>query len=379
MTMSTRKILARFPRRRILVAGDIMLDEYLWGAVRRISPEAPVPVVEVQRSSYVLGGAANTAANVRGLGGRPVVLSVLGHDQSGRRMRELLDSAGVACDGLVADGSRPTTSKTRIIAHHQQVVRVDQELRHPIGPDVEAALLARAEELMPGVDGCVLSDYAKGVVTPRFAAEFIRMAREAGKPVVVDPKGTDIGRYRGATVVKPNLHEVGQVLNCDVQGPDAVRAAGQQLLDRLGGSAVLITCGPQGMSLFERGRPPVHIPAEAREVFDVTGAGDTVAGTLSMALSAEAPLEPAARLASCAAGIVVGKVGTAAVQLAELASQWDAKRTGRAKRPSRRAPRLVATRKDCGIGVGTGADVCVGTGGRARRIARALTKCASLS
>jgi D-beta-D-heptose 7-phosphate kinase/D-beta-D-heptose 1-phosphate adenosyltransferase len=317
--MKSRDVLSSFPGKKILVVGDVMLDEYIWGSVRRISPEAPVPVVEVQRRTFVPGGAANTASNVQGLGGQAVLVSVLGRDDAGAQTCDILRSRGVDVDGLLIDDHRPTTTKARVIAHNQQVVRVDQEQRTPASPDLEEALLARFERLLPAVDGCALSDYAKGVASIRVARALIQMARRAGKPVVVDPKGTDYTKYRGATVVKPNLHEAGQALNCELGDADSIRQGGGRLVELLDGSAVLITRGPQGMSLFVGGREPLHIPAEAREVFDVTGAGDTVAGTLAMALAAGAPLDLAARLASCAAGVVVGKVGTAAIQLTELA------------------------------------------------------------
>jgi rfaE bifunctional protein kinase chain/domain len=317
--MRPRDVLSSFPGKKILVVGDVMLDEYIWGSVRRISPEAPVPVVEVQRRTFVPGGAANTALNVQGLGGQAVLVSVLGRDDAGTRTYDILRGRGVDVEGLLIDDHRPTTTKARVIAHSQQVVRVDQEQRTPLAPDVEEALLARFESSLPAVDGCALSDYAKGVVSVRVARELIRRVRRAGKPVVVDPKGTDCTKYRSATVVKPNLNEAGLALNCELGDPESIRRGGGRLVELLDGSAVLITRGAQGMSLFVRGQEPLHIPAEAREVFDVTGAGDTVAATLAMALAAGAPLDLAARLASCAAGIVVGKVGTAAIQLPEVA------------------------------------------------------------
>jgi rfaE bifunctional protein kinase chain/domain len=315
-------LLTRFAGTPVLVAGDAMLDEYVWGTVHRISPEAPVPVVLAQRRTFVPGGAANTAANVRGLGGRAVLLSVVGRDESGRAFTAALADSGVDPAGVVVVEGRPTTTKTRIVAHGQQVVRIDAETRAPLPGEVEDRLLARLDELLPSVRACVLSDYAKGLVTPRFAAELIRRCREAGKPVVVDPKGTDFTRYRGATVVKPNQDEAGKALNVELPDEASVRDAGRRLVEAAGGGAILITRGAQGMSLFEPGIEPVHIPTEAREVYDVTGAGDTVAGTLAVALAAGAPLELAARLASAAAGIVVGHVGTAAIQFDDLAKRW---------------------------------------------------------
>jgi rfaE bifunctional protein kinase chain/domain len=333
--------LSLFPGMRILVTGDLMLDEYIWGSVQRISPEAPVPVVEVQRRTFVPGGAANTAANVCGLGGQAVLLSVVGRDDAGTTVCAVLRDGGVTTEAVLPVEGRRTTTKTRIIAHSQQVVRLDEETRMPLPAEVEERLLARLDDLLPTVQGCVLSDYAKGLVTPRFAAELIRKCRQAGKPVVVDPKGTDYAKYRGATVLKPNQNEAGKALNRELKDEVGVCEAGRQLLDMADGGAILITRGSQGLSLFEPGRTPVHVPAQAHEVFDVTGAGDTVAGTLAMALAANASLEQATRLASCAAGIVVGKVGTAAIQFKELVKEWN----GKGRRPGPGSGRLPSKDK----------------------------------
>jgi D-beta-D-heptose 7-phosphate kinase/D-beta-D-heptose 1-phosphate adenosyltransferase len=278
--------------------------------------------------------ATNAALNVQGLGGQAVLLGVLGRDEAAAKTCEILRNSGVDVGGVVTEDGRPTTTNVRVIAHNQQVVRVDQERRAPVSADTEGALLAQVERRLPAAEGRVLSDYAKGVVSARFAKEFIRTARRAGKPVIVDPKGADYSKYRGATVLKPDLHEAGRVLNCELSDLDGVLQGGRRLLDLLGDSAVLVTRGPQGMSLFVRGAEPVRIPAEAREVFDVTGAGDTVAGTLVIALAAGAPLEQTARLASCAAGIIVSKFGTAAIQLAELARA----QAGPAPRPGGHPP-----------------------------------------
>jgi D-beta-D-heptose 7-phosphate kinase/D-beta-D-heptose 1-phosphate adenosyltransferase len=312
-------LLTRFRGCPVLVAGDLMLDEFVWGGVTRISPEAPVPVVEVKRRTFVAGGAGNTAANIAALGGRPVLAGLVGDDPAGDTIGDLLGGSGVDVGPVVRDRHRPTTTKTRVIAHSQQVVRIDQESPGAIEPELEDALLARVAAVLPAVRGCVISDYGKGVVTPRFAGELIARCRESGVPVVVDPKGTDYRKYAGATVVKPNQHEAGKVLNRELRDADAVRHAGRELLDLLGpGTSVLITQGSAGMTLFERGRPAVHVPAQAREVYDVTGAGDTVAGTLALALAGGAGLESACRLASAAAAVVVGKVGTATLSLEEL-------------------------------------------------------------
>jgi D-beta-D-heptose 7-phosphate kinase/D-beta-D-heptose 1-phosphate adenosyltransferase len=312
-------ITGRFAGCPVLVVGDLMLDEFVWGQVSRISPEAPVPVVEVSRRTFVPGGAANTAANVGSLGGKPVLAGVLGQDPDGERVCELLRSQGVETLPVVRDPDRPTTTKTRVIAHSQQVVRIDHERPGPTPEAVEAALLARIGEALPTVRGCVVSDYGKGVVTPRFVGQLLQLTRSAGVPTVIDPKGLDYQKYRGATLVKPNQLEAGQVLNRPLKTAEDVDRAGADLSALLGPeTAVLITRGSHGMSLFERDRPPVHVPAQAREVYDVTGAGDTVAGTLGLALAVGATAEAACRLASLAAAVVVGKVGTATCSLTEL-------------------------------------------------------------
>lgn len=318
---SLPELLAEFPGRRVLVLGDVMLDEYIWGEVRRISPEAPVVVVEVRRRTFVPGGAANTAANVAALGGRPVLVGAVGRDHAASMLREVLAHGGTDTDGLCVDPARATTTKSRIVAHSQQVARLDVEERAPPPPGLEEALVAAVARHLPRAEACIISDYAKGVVTPRVARELIRLARQAGRPVVVDPKGADYTRYRGATVVKPNLHEAERSAKVEITGEATLREAAGRLIDLLGGSAVLVTRGSDGMSLFRPGAAPVHVPAVVRHVFDVTGAGDTVAGTLAMGLAAGAPLERAVELANRAASIVVGKVGTATVTCDELRAE----------------------------------------------------------
>lgn len=229
-----------------------------------------------------------------------------------------LERHGVNLEGLIVDDQRQTTTKTRVIAHSQQVVRVDAEQVASLTARQEAAILQWAEKHVPAADACILSDYAKGVVSSGLAERFIRMAREAGKPVVVDPKGTDYARYRGATVVKPNVREAERSARLEITDEDSLLRVGRHLSALLEGSALLVTRGSQGMTLFQDGSPPVHIPTLARHVFDVTGAGDTVVSTLAMGLAAGSSLQQAAHLANWAASIAVGKVGTAIVTLDEL-------------------------------------------------------------
>lgn len=314
-------LVAALPGHCILIMGDMMLDEYIWGEVRRISPEAPVPVVEVRRSTYAPGGAANVAANVASLGGRALLGGIVGRDPQAEKLREALQQRGVHAEGLVVDDERPTTTKTRVIAHNQQVVRVDSEQRTPLRIELEDVLLGWVTRRLGDADACILSDYDKSVVSPRLAERFIRLVREAGKPVIVDPKGTNYTKYRGATVVTPNVREAERALNHEINGGADLAEVGRQLSAILEGSALLITRGPEGMSLFLNGAQAIHIPAVARNVFDVTGAGDTVVSTLALALAAGATLGQAGRLANRAAGVVVGKFGTATVTIEELLAE----------------------------------------------------------
>lgn len=302
----------------VLVFGDAMLDEYIWGEVRRISPEAPVPIVEARRRTYTPGGAANVAANVALLGGRVCLASMIGRDPAGECLRQSLLERGVDVGGLIASADRPTTTKTRIVAHNQQIARVDAEDRRAVNGEVEDALAHWISAQIANAEAYIISDYGKGVVSARLTQVLIQTARQAGKPVIVDPKGTDYSKYRGATLVTPNVFEAERAAGLEVGGDGNLGQVAGQLRNILDESALLITRGAEGMSLFVNGDAPIHIPALARQVFDVTGAGDTVIGTLALALAAGAELETAVRLANIAAGIVVGKVGTAAVTPEEL-------------------------------------------------------------
>lgn len=302
---------------RVLVIGDVMLDEYLKGDVSRISPEAPVPVLEVRSHEYRLGGAANAAANIQVLGGAVTLVGVIGHDDTAGVLGERLAQLGIG-NALVADPDRPTSKKTRLVAQQQQIVRIDHEMRHAVADDTERALKVAIDAGIRDAQAVVLSDYAKGVVTHEIAQHAIRAARAAGVPVVVDPKQRTFAPYAGATVITPNLHEL------EAAAPrhatfDVERAA-TSLLPMLDGSAILVTRSADGMTLFRSTHPPFHVPAMAHEVFDVTGAGDTVVATLALALAAGVPMEAAIELASVAAGISVSKRGTSTVSPAELSA-----------------------------------------------------------
>ena len=306
------------PDKRVLVVGDVMLDEFVWGKVSRISPEAPVPVVQVTGQSFHLGGAGNVAANVRTLGGAAALVGLVGRDAAGARVREALDTRGVAERLVDAGAARRTTLKTRIVAHGQQVVRADQEDTGELPRALERALVAAVGRELPGAAALVVSDYEKGVVTAGLLRSVLPLARRQRVPVLVDPKPRHYRLYRGATVVTPNQLETEQVTGLRLSGPAELAAAGRRILNALACRAVLVTRGEHGMSLFERGQPVLHVPAAAREVFDVTGAGDSVIATLALALAAKASLTEAAVLANAAASVVVGKLGTAQATPPEL-------------------------------------------------------------
>jgi len=314
-----QRYLGRFPGRRVLVLGVVMLDEYVWGTVSRISPEAPVPVVAVRAESLKIGGAGNVAANIAALDGTADIVGVVGADAAAERLVRELTRAGVTADGLVRDGTRPTTIKSRVVAGSQHVVRFDRESDAPLSPAVRRQILERVRARLPGADVLLVSDYAKGVVGARLVREVLAVAARNKIPVAVDPKVQHVPLFRGVTVLAPNHQEAAAAARILVRDEADLLRVGQALLHRLQARAVLITRGEHGMSLFEAGRPVTHIPTSAREVYDVTGAGDTVMAILALALAAGAPLRHAAVLANHGAGVVVGKRGTATVGRAELA------------------------------------------------------------
>ncbi len=305
---------------RILVAGDFMLDEYIWGQVERISPEAPVVVVNVHQETRVLGGAGNVVNNLVGLGARVTVVGLVGQDNAGALLTGELQRLGVDMAGLVVDPGRQTTRKTRVIGGNQQVVRIDRESRQPAPATFATALQERLETCLAGQDALILSDYGKGVLTGDVLHTLITAGRQRGLPIVVDPKGRDFRRYRQATVITPNRKEAAEAVGYPLAKREEVLRAGRELCLALDTEAVLITLGSEGMALIPRHGPPQEIPAQAREVFDVSGAGDTVVAVLTLALARWHDLLAAARLANLAAGIVVGKVGTAPILRSELAA-----------------------------------------------------------
>jgi len=305
------------------VLGDVMLDEFVWGDVTRISPEAPVPVVDVRRESIHLGGAANVLANLIALGARGSVAGVVGNDDAGQRLRNRLRELGAeANDNLIVDESRPSTIKTRIIAHSQLVVRADRESRRPVSSQIEEQIVARLKEALSEAAAFVVSDYDKGVVTPRILGEILPFAYER-VPVLIDPKLRNFNHYRPATLVTPNHHEALRMSDSEDHSDDGSHHAATVIRQRLDCDAVLITRGDRGMMLLERDGEPVYVKTAAREVYDVTGAGDTVIAALAAALAAGTSMLEAATLANHAAGIVVGKVGTATATADELIATFE--------------------------------------------------------
>lgn len=316
-----RSVVEQFRGCRVLVVGDVMLDEYIRGDVSRISPEAPVPVLEVRSHDWRLGGAANAAANIQALGGATALVGVVGKDDTAAILSERLTHHGIA-SAVVTDPDRPTSKKTRLVAQQQQIVRIDHERRHAVAGAIADELRRAIDAVIPTAQACVLSDYAKGVVTPEIARHLIDAAHDAGVPVIVDPKQRSFVAYRGATVITPNLHE----LEAASHGiaPFEVERAATHLLPDLAGAALLVTRSADGMTLFRAGQPPFHVAALAKEVFDVTGAGDTVVAAVALALAARVPIEQAVSIASVAAALSVSKRGTSTVSPGELTTAIDA-------------------------------------------------------
>ena len=312
------EILRTIQDRTVVVLGDVMLDEFVWGEVTRISPEAPVPVVDVRRESVHLGGAANVLANLLSLGAKGAVIGAVGNDSAGERLRSSLRKLSPqAEDYLVVDETRPSTTKTRIIAHNQLVVRADRELRTPVQGKIETQILSQLKEALAHAHAFVVSDYDKGVVTPRILAGILPFAYER-VPVLIDPKLRNFNFYQPATLITPNHHEALRMTNLEEDSDSGLHQAAKLIRDRLHCDSVLITRGDRGMILLESNSEPVYVETAAREVYDVTGAGDTVIAALASGLAAGASMLEAATLANHAAGIVVGKVGTATAGAEEL-------------------------------------------------------------
>lgn len=312
------QIVGNLGRSKILILGDIMLDEYLLGQVDRISPEAPVPVVEITSSKQLLGGAANVAANIRALGEQPILLGVVGPDEASVKLNGLLAQKDITADAVITDESRQTTIKTRVIAHGQQVVRADREDRHELSADTEQRVLDKFASWADEIKAVIISDYGKGVITASLLEKVIQICQDKDIFIGVDPKETHFFNYRLVSLITPNHHEAGFAYGLRIRSEADLLEVGAGLLRRLEARSILITRGPDGMSLFQDGAEPTHIPTFARKVFDVTGAGDTVIATFVAAVCAGADLVEAAVVANAAAGIVIGEIGTASVTPQQL-------------------------------------------------------------
>jgi len=338
-----KRLIPRLRGKRIGVLGDLMLDRYLWGTASRLSPEAPVPVVDLVEQSECLGGAGNVAANISTLGGEVEAFGVIGNDEAGRALQKCLSAANIAAKGIIADSKRVTTVKTRIIARHQQVVRVDHERRESLRAETQGKLLRSLFSALKKLDALLLSDYDKGLITDDFADRVLSAAHQLNVPVFVKPKTSRLYAYRGARAIVCNAKEAGFYVTRSVADEKSVEEAGRALLAHFGCGAVVITRGEKGMSVFEEssprhlhiratgfevtyarvGQPGIERGATGRQVFDVTGAGDTVLSVLALAVAAGAPLVDAAMLANTAAGVVVGKLGTASASPKELVHALD--------------------------------------------------------
>ncbi len=313
---AVQQIISRFPSLRILVLGDFMLDHFVMGRVDRISPEAPVPIVDVDNEQFHLGGAGNVLMNGKTLGAQMIPLGVIGNDWAAERIHELFLEEQLPSDGLLTS-ERPTTLKTRILAHQQQVVRVDREQRTPISDELQNQLANQFLEIIDSVNGVIISDYAKGTITPALLAKILPEARKREKLVCLDPKTRHFSSYTPVTVITPNQNEASSLLGYPIVSEEDLMEAAKRILKLIDCTALLITRGEKGIALFANGELRI-VPTKAREVFDVTGAGDTVVTAVCLALAAGAEMIEAVELGNAAAGVVVGKIGTASVTVAEL-------------------------------------------------------------
>lgn len=309
----------RFSRVKVLVVGDVMLDRYHWGTVTRVSPEAPVPVVAHESTTLAAGGAANVAVNVAGLGAQPFLIGIMGDDDEATMLPDVLAASGISEAALFSFPGRKTTVKTRIVAHNQQIVRLDQETITELSPDEYSLVIGKLKEVIETIDVVLLSDYGKGFLTPPLLATLIATAKEQGRKVLVDPKGKDYSKYAGASLLTPNLRETAEACNLELHSGRLIETARDRLLHGLGLDALLITQGEHGMTILENGLAPVQLEATARNVYDVTGAGDTAIAALAVALGSGMELPMAARIANAAAGLVVERIGTTPVTAEDLA------------------------------------------------------------
>ncbi len=304
-----------FYGKRIAIIGDMMLDGYFWGAVKRISPEAPVPIVEIDEEFFRFGGAMNVAHNILTLGGIPFPFGVIGNDNDGRILCKLMKEKGITEKGIITEKKRPTTAKTRVIANNQHIVRIDKENNNPISADTEKKILEKLKKELNKIDAIILQDYNKGVLTENLIKQIIELALKAKKNITVDPKFNNFFSYQNVTVFKPNRKETEDSLGIRINCEEDISKAGQKLLERFNCKYILLTLGENGIALFEKDKPERRIPTKARKVADVSGAGDTVISTLTMALTAGADIYDAAYLANYAGGIVCQEVGIVPIEL----------------------------------------------------------------
>ena len=308
----------KFPQARIMVIGDIMIDHFIWGNVNRISPEAPVPVVRVTHESFHLGGAANVVHNIHTLGGKVFTAGIAGNDAMGRKIVHDLRTLGISTAGIIATPKRPTTVKTRIIAHNQQVVRFDREEDTWLNTDIQKRIISYCKRIFSDIHAIILSDYDKGLLSRELVEEVIALCKKGKKPVIVDPKIENMDIYKEVTMVTPNQKEAGEASGIKILTDEDASRAASLIQKRIGCDSVLITRGEHGMTLVEKNGSFAHIPTLVTEVYDVTGAGDTVVSALTLALTTGASKRIAALIANYAAGVVIKKIGTASVEKEEL-------------------------------------------------------------
>lgn len=322
MKTDLTKLLNKFKEKNILVIGDIMLDTYLWGDVKRISPEAPVQVVNVKKESYAPGGASNVANNIASLGGKVTIVGIAGKDEANEKLKNELSKRKINTSGIFIDSKKPTIQKIRIVSHNQQLLRVDYESREYINKDDEKKIISFLEKNIENFDSVIISDYAKGIITKSLANFLIKLCKKMKKPLIVDPKPKHWKCYIGATLITPNNKEACEILGLEESNGKEIIKVGKNLLKRLKAN-ILITRSSQGISLFEKNGKITHISAKAKEVYDVTGAGDTIIAVLGLSLASGASFKEAALIANSAAGVVVSKVGTATTTIKEIKDSMD--------------------------------------------------------
>jgi len=310
-----------FSKVNVLIVGDVMLDRYWWGRVERISPEAPVPIVNLENMSVVAGGAANVAANVAGLGAQPFLIGLVGNDKEADLFPEVLKKNNVSAEFLIKSPNRQTTVKTRIVAHNQQIVRIDQESKIELDDTEDKAIWNAFEKLIDKIQIIIISDYGKGIISDNLASRLITTANQKNVKILIDPKGKNYNKYYGATMLTPNRFEVAEAEHLESYGQKAIEQAGKKLVSNLALESLLITQGEEGMTLFEKPDRITHISVTARNVYDVTGAGDTVIAGLAVAVGSGESFLAAAEFANKAAGLVVEHIGTTAISLKMLSDK----------------------------------------------------------